>query len=138
MPILTVVVKDIETGRGVPNAKVCLFVGGGGLEQPANSNLSGVTNQSGIVKFDVPSLSFFRVGVIAYGYTASQPDHAPPEGWEKIWSCWGACGVARDFEYQFEVIKSDLSPEAPPISALGIVLGLALAGTVLLKALNLI
>lgn len=127
MPILTVTVTDIDTGRGVANAGVYLFEGGGGIEPPENAYYSKKTDQSGTARFDVSG--FFRVGIAAKGYEIYDPDdpRAPLEEWKDVWTCWGAVGVARDITYDFPVKR--VKPEVNYAIAIGLPLaGLAIVG----------
>lgn len=127
MPILTVTVTDIDTGRGVANAGVYLFEGGGGIEPPENAYYSKKTDQSGTARFDVSG--FFRVGIAKRGYEAVVPwvSEEVWEPWKDIWTCWGAVGVARDITYDFPVKR--VKPEINYAIAIGLPLaGLAIVG----------
>ena len=115
MPILTVIVQDQKTGAGIKNTEVHLFSGGGAVDHPGNADLSGITDENGAVQFEVSE--YWRVGIVAYGYTAYQTAYAPPENWERVWSCWGETGMPGDIEYLFEVVESPDSPSrvTPPL-----------------------
>ena len=114
MPILTVIVKDVDTSLGVSGANVCLFEGGGGIESPEYAAYSGTTDFDGTVTFDVDG--FFRVGVAAEGYEQLEGDPCkPPPEWEDTWSCWGAISVRRDIEYLFEVRRVEKPPKFPTL-----------------------
>jgi len=99
MPKLTVQLYQALTGRGIIGGEVFLFEGAGPVESPEDADYSGRTDFTGAAVFDVSG--FFRVGVRAPGRYAADPAQEPPEDWRRVWSAWGAVGVARDITYPF-------------------------------------
>lgn len=108
-PMLTVKVINVETNAGISGAEVYLFEGGGPIESPERATYHAVTDAEGAARFDV--YGFFRVGVFAKGYEATEEPHIPPVQWKNTWTCWGAVGVARDITYPFNVKPIGVPPE---------------------------
>jgi hypothetical protein len=99
----------------VPNAKICLFGGGGKTCQPPEeADYTGHTDQSGIATFNVPA-AFYIVDVYAEGYESTEAQHTPSEEWKDTWTCCGAGGAGHT--YPFKVKKKPgyepPEPEAP-------------------------
>jgi len=110
----TITVTDIETNKGVANAPVYLFIGGGGIVPPENADYSGTTDAYGAAVFDVPQ-GFYRVGIIAKDYESAHDPHNPPAEWKDVWTCWGAGGTIGI--YDFEVKYVGVTPPPPPPSS---------------------
>ncbi len=99
----------------VPDAKVYLFTGGGGIE-PAEQAAYTKDTINGVATFDVPA-DFYRVGIIAPGYESAYEPHNPPEEWKAFWTCWGAGGAGHD--YDFAVTPVIEEPDEPVSLSLG-------------------
>jgi len=103
-------VTDIQNNRGVADAGVYLFVGGGGIVEPELADYSGKTGADGAVILDVPE-DFYRVGIVAPGYESAHDPHTPPEEWKDTWTCWGAGGAGYDYDF---AVKPSAAPPTPP------------------------
>jgi len=106
-PYLTITVKDAATGLGVPYATIYFFPDDGGVEPPENAYLTRVTDADG--NLIITGLGFWRVGVIADGYTSDYSVDA--------YSHWGEVNIDGDITYSVELYsgESDVNPE-PVIS----------------------
>ena len=102
MPILTVSVTDVGTGKGVRHAGVYLFKGSLEWQSPENATYSGKTDGNGVAKFTV-EVEVYGVGIVAKNYEAAEDAYKPPLEWRHIYACFGAVGVARDIDYPFHV-----------------------------------
>lgn len=121
MVLWNITVTDISTSKGVANANVYLFEGGGGVEPPENASFSTTTDVNGVATFDVPEV-FYRVGVFASGYESTYEPHNPPEEWKNVWTCWGAGGAGHEYDFP---VKPSAEPGAksPLLIALPLAVG---------------
>ena len=131
-----ITVKDIETDKGVPNAKICLFEGGGKMCQPPEeADYTEFTDANGVAIFNVP-VAFYRVDVYVAGYESAQVQHVPSEEWKDVWTCCGAGGAPHTYPFQVKKIPGYEPPEEPKklnlVIAGGVVVALAVIGGVLI------
>ncbi len=98
-------VTDIDAGKGVANAKVCLFVGGG-IADSEPADYTQYTGANGVTVFDCPA-GFYHVGVFAAGYESAYEPHDPPTEWLDVWTCWGAGGAGHDYDFAVRYIGEE-------------------------------
>ena len=130
MVLWNIIVTDINTNMGVPNAGVYLFEGSGGVEPPENASFSATTDVNGIATFDVPA-TLYRVGVFASGYESAYDPHNPPAEWLSVWTCWGFGGAPYDYDFAVRYVGvPPLEVDLPVIAGAG----LAIADAALIAA----
>ncbi len=95
MVLWNIMVTNIGSDS-VPDAKVCLFIGGV-IRAPEEADYTQDTI-NGVAAFDVPA-GFYKVGVVAPGYESAYEPHNPPEEWKDVWTCWGAGGAGYDYDF---------------------------------------
>lgn len=111
---LTIEITDKNSGLGIANASVCIFD-----EDNVQIDMK-ITDSSGVVVFEDLS-GFYRVGVVAEGYTS---DYAKDE-----FSYFGAAGVHRDITYPIVLSPVDIASE---VSKMGASLWMIVGGAVAL------
>ena len=124
MVLWNITVTNINTNKGVPNAKVCLFTEGG-IAPPEQANYTGYTDTNGVATFDVPA-AFYHVGVFASGYDSAYEPHNPPPEWLDVWTCWGAGGTGDNYDFAVTPTAGPNGTKSPLLIALPIMIGTAI------------